>query len=98
MPRGKKKDRGRPGAQPSTNLRLRLPPRFTGGGRPSHDHELGEGLEAEGVSDKNPIDAGSVTTVMIVRYGIFPMGGYDIAVPGYRRTFLRAEPDSKDDR
>ena len=99
MTRGKKKGRGRPGPQPSTNLHLRVPPQFTDGGTPAHDHELGEGFEGRGIVRRNPIDTGSVTavTVMTMKYGIFPMGGYDITVPGYWRTSRKAEQDSKED-
>ena len=48
----------------------------------AHDHELGEGLEAEGLPAKNPVDTGRVTTVtvMTMKYGIFPMGGYRISL------------------
>ena len=69
--RDEKQGRGRLGFQPYTNLRLRVPPRFTGGGTPAHDHELGEGLEAEELSGENPIDTGSVTTVITMKDGIF---------------------------
>jgi hypothetical protein len=67
--------------------------------QPAHDHEPGEGFEAEGLSGENPINTGSVTTVtiMTMKYGIFPMGGCDITVPGYRRTFRKAEQGSKED-
>jgi hypothetical protein len=96
--RGEKKGRGRPGPQPSTNLRPHVPPRFTGGATSGHDHKLGEGLEAEGLSGKNPIDTASVTTmtVMTREYRIFPMGGYNMTVPGYWRTFRKTEQDSKE--
>jgi hypothetical protein len=51
------------------------------------------------LSGKNPIDTGSVTTVtdMTMKYGILPMGGYEITVPGYWRSFGKAEQDSKED-
>jgi hypothetical protein len=65
---------------------------------PAHDHDLGEGLEAEGLPGKNPIDTRSVTTVgaLTMKYGIFPMGGCDLTVPGYWRTLPRAEQESKE--
>jgi hypothetical protein len=50
------------------------------------------------LSGENPIDTGSVTTVMTMKYGIFQMGGYDITVPGYWRAFRKAEPDLKEGR
>ena len=96
--RARDEKQDRLGPQPYTNLRLRVPPRFTGGGTPAHDHELGEGLEAEGLSGENPIDTRSVTTVITMKYGNFHMCGYDITVPGYRRTFRKAEPDLKEGR
>ena len=58
-----------------------------------------EGLRAEGLTGRNPKDAGSLTTMTVVamEYAIFAMGGYDTTVSGYWKIIRKAEQDSKEE-
>jgi hypothetical protein len=66
--RGKKKGRADQDPSPPLTCTFALLRGLLAAERQSaHDHELGEGFEAEEVSGKNPINTASVTTVTVMR-------------------------------